>query len=45
MGSPRPKRVVTVKGVVRPEIDVRRLAKLLMDLAVEDQSRGGELLK
>lgn len=45
MGSPRPKRVVTVRALAKPELNVQRLAKLLIDLAVEDQKDDGKLLK
>lgn len=34
--SPRPKRVVTVQALVEPELDVKRRARVLMDLAIED---------
>lgn len=44
-GSPRLQRVVTVKGIAQPEIDARRVARLLVDLAVQDEKSGGELLR
>ena len=44
-GSPRPKRAVTVRPLARPEIDAKRLARVLVDLAREDERSGGELLK
>jgi len=34
--SPRPKRVVTVQALVEPELDVKRLARVLLDFAIED---------
>lgn len=34
--SPRPTRVVTVQALVEPELDVKRLARVLLDLAIED---------
>ena len=45
MGSPRPKRVVTVQALAEPELDVARLARALVDFAIADQKTGGELLK
>ncbi|WP_047521871.1 hypothetical protein [Microbacterium sp. ZOR0019] len=44
-GSPRPQRVVTVRGVARPEPDAKRLAQLIVSLVREDEKSGGELLK
>jgi len=43
-GAKRPKKVVRVAGLVKPELDVPGLARMIHRLAAEDQKNGGELL-
>jgi hypothetical protein len=42
-GAPRPKRVVRVSAIARPKIDVKRIARILVELAIEDERTGGEI--
>ena len=43
-GATRPKKVVTVKPVARPELDVKRMVQILYRAVAEDKKSGGELL-
>lgn len=42
---PRPKKVVRVTGLVRPELNMHAFARALVNLAVEDEKNGWELYK
>lgn len=44
-GAKRPKKTVRVTGLVRPELDIPGLARMIHRLAIEDQKKGGELLR
>jgi len=40
-GLPRPPRETTVRGIARPDLDIRRLARLLVDVSVADSDSPG----
>ena len=44
-GAKRPKKTVRVTGLVRPELDAKKFAEILVRVAIEDQKNGGGLLE